>query len=199
MRVGQADDTTTAMKAVIIACTLCIAAGPLAALAADVSPAEARAIAKEAYIYGYPMVDGYRILYSFYVDRTSPVYKAPMNVLHNEPRLWSPEDRMVVAPNADTLYSYAALDLRTEPMVITLPAIEPERYYSVQLVDSYTFNFDYLGSRTTGNGGGHFLVAGPGWKGETPKGVARVICAETEMALALIRTQLLGPGDQAFS
>ena len=53
----------------------------------------------------------------------------------------------------------------------------------------------YLGSRTTGNDGGSFLVAGPGWKGETPKGVKEVIRCETELALAVYRTQLFNPGD----
>ena len=172
-----------------------IAIAPLVARAAEVSPVEARAIAKEAYIYGYPLVDSYRILYSFSVDRTSPVFKAPINELHNEARLMSPADRTVVCPNSDTLYSYADLDLRAEPMVLTLPTIEKDRYYSVQMIDSYTFNFDYLGSRTCGNGGGNFLVAGPGWKGKKPKGITRVLRAETELVCALYRTQIFGPGD----
>ena len=82
-------------------------------------------------------------------------------------------------------------------MVLTLPAIEKNRYYSVQLVDLYTYNFGYLGTRTTGNAGGRFLVAGPGWKGETPKGVDKVIRADTEIALAIYRTQLFGDDDLA--
>ena len=179
----------------IIAGLLFVAAAPFAAQAAEVHPAEARVIAKEAYIYGYPLVDGYRMMYLSCLDRSSPVFKAPLNTLHNEARLYTPEDRIVVTPNSDTLYSTAALDLRAEPMVLTLPAIEKDRYYSVQLVDSYTFNFDYLGSRTTGNGGGNFLIAGPDWKGETPKGIAKVARAETKFASAFFRTQLFGPGD----
>jgi uncharacterized protein DUF1254 len=58
-----------------------------------------------------------------------------------------------------------------------------DRYFSVQLIDAYTFNFDYIGSRTTGNDGGSFLVAGPGWKGETPKGVKKVLHSETEFVM----------------
>ena len=87
------------------------------------------------------------------------------------------------------------MDLRAEPLVLTVPAIEKERYFSVQLIDYYTFNFDYIGTRTTGNGGGSFLLAGPGWKGETPKGVKKVIRSETELAFATYRTQLFNPGD----
>ena len=87
------------------------------------------------------------------------------------------------------------MDLRAEPIVLTVPAIEKERYFSVQLIDSYTYNFDYIGSRATGNDGGSFLIAGPGWKGETPKGVKKVIRSETEFVLAGYRTQLFNPGD----
>jgi hypothetical protein len=75
------------------------------------------------------------------------------------------------------------------------PGIEKERYFSVQLIDYYTFNFDYIGTRTTGNGGGSFLLAGPGWKGETPKGVDKVFRSETELAFPTYRTQLFDPGD----
>ena len=80
-------------------------------------------------------------------------------------------------------------------MVLTVPVIEKDRYFSIQLIDAYTFNFAYIGSRATGNDGGSFLIAGPNWKGETPKGVKKVIRSETEFVLALYRTQLFNPGD----
>ena len=79
--------------------------------------------------------------------------------------------------------------------MLTVPAIEKERYFSIQLIDAYTFNFDYIGTRTTGNDGGSFLIAGPGWKGEMPKGVKKVIRSETELLLAGYRTQLFNPAD----
>ena len=87
------------------------------------------------------------------------------------------------------------MDLRAEPLVLGVPEIEKSRYYSIQLIDLYTFNFDYIGSRATGNGAGHYLIAGPNWKGEKPEGVDKVIRCETEFALALYRTQLFGPDD----
>jgi hypothetical protein len=159
------------------------------------SPVEARAIAKEAYIYGYPMVDSYRIQHAYFVDTQNPEYKASWNHLRNIARVFTPEDKAVQTPNSDTPYSMAGLDLRTEPMVLTVPALEANRYFSIQLVDLYTFNFDYIGSRTTGNGGGVFVIAGPGWQGETPSGVSKVIRAETEFVLAIYRTQLFNPDD----
>jgi hypothetical protein len=160
-----------------------------------VTPAEARAIAKEAYIYGFPMVDNYRIQHAYWVDRANPEYKAPFNQLWNSTRLFSPADKAIQTPNSDTLYSFIGADLRSEPLVLTVPAIEKERYFSVQLIDYYTFNFDYIGTRTTGNGGGSFLLAGPGWKGETPKGIDKVFRSETELVFPAYRTQLFNPGD----
>ena len=62
--------------------------------------------------------------------------------------------------------------------MLTVPAMEKDRYFSVQLIDYYTQNFDYIGTRTTGNGGGTFLLAGPNWKGDTPKGIDRVFWSE---------------------
>jgi hypothetical protein len=161
----------------------------------SVTPAEARTIAKEAYIYGNPIVDSYRILYAYFMDTESPEYKAPGNTLRNIPRVFTPEDKAVQSPNSDTPYSMLGMDLRTEPMVLTVPAIEKDRYFSIQLLDLYTANFDYIGSRTTGNDGGIFLVAGPSWNGEVPQGVTKVFRAETQFVLAIYRTQLFNPAD----
>jgi hypothetical protein len=163
--------------------------------AADVTPAEARAIAKEAYVYGFPVVDNYRIEHAYFVDTKNPEYKAPWNQLKNIPRVYTPEDKAIQTPNSDTPYSMIGMDLRAEPMVLTVPAIEKERYYSIQLIDAYTQNFDYIGSRATGNDAGSFLIAGPGWKGEMPKEVKKVIRSETDLVIAAYRTQLFNPGD----
>jgi hypothetical protein len=163
--------------------------------ATDITPAEARAIVKEAYIYGFPLVDNYRIQYSYFVDRQNPEFKAPWNQIVNIPRVYTPADTAIQTPNSDTPYSFVGMDLRAEPMVLTVPPIEKERYFSVQLIDAYTFNFDYIGSRATGNGGGSYLVAGPNWKGETPKEVKKVFRSETEFVFAVYRTQLFKPDD----
>jgi len=160
-----------------------------------VSAAEVRAIAREAYIYGFPMVDGYRIQYAYFVDHNNPECKAGWNQIRNLSRVFTPDDKVVQIPNSDTPYSMLGLDLRAEPMVITVPPIETTRYFAVQLIDLYTFNFGYIGSRTTGNDGGSFLVAGPGWKGARPPGVNKVFRCETEFAIAAFRTQLFNPGD----
>jgi hypothetical protein len=177
--------------------TFLASAAPGSAIAADISPEEARAIAKDAYIYGFPMVESYKTLYSQAVDQGGPNFKAPFNAIGNTANVFTPKDTAIITPNSDTPYSFVWMDLRTEPIVLTLPDIEPERYYSVQLIDLFTQNFAYLGKRTTGSGGGDFLIAGPAWTGETPEGITKVVRCETEFAYALYRTQLFGPDDLA--
>lgn len=159
------------------------------------TPAEARAIAKEATIYGFPLVDNYRIQHSYFVDRNSPEYKESWNTLVNNARVYTPADTAIQTPNSDTPYSYVGADLRAEPLVFTVPAVEKGRYYSLQFIDQYTFNFAYLGSRATGNGAGSYLLTGPRWKGEKPPGIKSVIRAETDFAFVLYRTQLFNPDD----
>jgi hypothetical protein len=187
---------TTRWKSLAVA-TSCLAALSIMASCgrSGVTPEEARAIAKDAYVYGFPMVDSYRIQHAYFVDRENPEYKAPWNQLRNMPRVFTPEDKAIQTPNSDTPYSMIGLDLRAEPMVLTVPAIEKERYFSIQLIDLYTHNFDYIGTRATGNDGGSFLIAGPGWNGDTPEGVKKVFRSETELVFGVYRTQLFNPGD----
>lgn len=168
---------------------------PSFAAKSELTPKEAQQIAKEAYTYVNPMVDNYRILHSHFVDSKHPEFKAPWNQISNVTRVYTPDDTTIQTPNSDTPYSFLGLDLRTEPMVLTLPAIDKSRYFSVQLIDLYTHNFDYLGSRATGNDAGSYLIAGPNWKGKVPKGIKKVIHAETELVVALYRTQLFNSDD----
>ncbi len=161
----------------------------------NLTPESARAIAKDAYIYGFPLVDNYRILHSYFVDVGGPEYKASWNTLFNNARVYTPADTAIQTPNSDTPYSYVGADLRAEPLVFTVPKIDADRYYSLQFIDLNTFDFAYVGSRATGNGAGRYLLAGPGWSGETPAGIDAVIPCETELAFVLYRTQLFNPDD----
>jgi hypothetical protein len=157
--------------------------------------AQKQELAKQAYIYGFPMVDFYRILFGYFIDSKSPAYVGPFNAVHNVPRVYTPADTAIQTPNSDTPYSFLGLDLRSDAVVLTLPPIEEDRYYSVQFVDQYTFNIAYVGTRTTGNGGGTFLIAGPAWKGDVPDGITKVIRFDTSFGLAGIRTQLFDASD----
>ncbi|MCF5705306.1 DUF1254 domain-containing protein [Pseudomonas syringae] len=159
------------------------------------SPEEARGIAKEAYLYGFPVVEMYKVLYSQTLNSKDPNYKKPFNQIGNTAKTFTPKDTAVITPNADTPYSFIWMDLRAEPLVLTLPPIEEHRYYSVQLIDLYTQNFAYLGTRSTGNNGGHFMIAGPDWKGQQPVNIDRMLRSESNIAYALYRTQLFDDKD----
>jgi hypothetical protein len=160
-----------------------------------ISPTEMRAIVKDAYIYGFPLVDSYRIQYAFFVDHDNSQFKGAWNEVHNTARVFTPKDTAVQTPNSDTPYSHLGADLRAEPLVLSVPEVEKGRYYSVQFVDMYTFNFAYVGSRATGNGVGNFLLAGPRWQGVKPDGIEQVIRSDTDLDFVQYRTQLFSPND----
>ena len=140
------------------------------------------------------MIAAYKAMYQFNIDKSSPQYKGPFNQVLNAAQVFTPKDTAIVTPNSDTPYSMLQLDLRAEPIVFCVPAVDKSRYYSVQLTDLYTFNYGYVGTRATGNGAGCYMVAGPGWKGETPDGIAKVFNSETDFSLAIFRTQLFNAG-----
>lgn len=179
----------SAAAALVLLTTGAFAAGP------NVSPDEAKAIAKEAYVFGVPTVSMYGTMWAFSVNKDGKEYKGPFNTVLNIARVFTPDDKAFVTPNSDTPYSFMGLDLRAEPVVITVPAMEDKRYFVFQLMDLYTFNFDYIGTRATGNGGGKYVIAGPEWAGETPAGVTKVIRSETEFVNVVGRTQLFNPND----
>lgn len=160
-----------------------------------ISTDEFRAIAEEAYIYAFPMIVGYKVLHDYNIDRDSGEFKAPFNQISSEARVFTPADTTVSTPNSDTPYSLVQLDLRAEPMVLCMPEIEASRYYDVQLADMYTQNYGYMGSRTTGNDAGCFMVTGPEWSGEAPAGIEKTFRSETEFSFVIYRTQLFNPAD----
>ena len=156
---------------------------------------EIKAIAEQGFIYGLPIVMNYGVMYEFVVNRDSGQWKAPFNEIFNEARVFTYKDTTVVTPNSDTPYSMLWLDLRAEPMVLSVPAVPRTRYYSVQLCDGNTFNYGYIGTRATGTEAGDYLVVGPDWKGEKPPGIKDVFRSTTQFSLAIFRTQLLDPKD----
>src|SRR5580692_4697804 len=156
---------------------------------------QTKAIAEEGFIYGLPIVMNYAVMNEYAVDTSGPQFKAAFNQIKNEARVFTYEDTAIITPNSDTPYSIIWLDLRAEPMVLSVPAVEQKRYYSVMLCDGNTYNFGYIGSRATGSEPGDYLVVGPGWKGETPTGIKKVFYSTTPFVLAAYRTQLFNPED----
>ncbi len=156
---------------------------------------ETKAIAEEGFIYGLPLVMNYAVMFEYAVDKNSGQFKAPFNQILNEPRVFTYKDTAIITPNSDTPYSLCWLDLRAEPIVLSVPAVEKDRYFSVMLCDGNTFNYGYIGSRATGNDPGDYLVVGPEWKGETPSGIKKVFRSTTPFSLVAYRTQLINPED----
>ena len=187
-------------KRELLLSSVCAAAGAIAAPSlalADSKPGiiEAAKIAEAGFIFGLPIVMNYAIMYDFVVDKNSGQYKGPFNTIANEARVFTYQDTTVVTPNSDTPYSMLWLDLRAEPVVISVPAVDPKRYYSLMLCDGNTYNYGYIGSRATGSDAGDYMVVGPNWNGATPPGIKKVFRATTQFGLSLFRTQLFGPDD----
>ena len=158
------------------------------------TPDEARAIAKEAYIFNYQLVMMYRTMYLQAIDPQSKSYSGGFGKwLHLGTS--SPKDTDIVSPNNDTPYSYAWVALRAEPWVLTLPKIERNRFYTSQWDDLWGFVIGNVGSVDDGNDGVSVLLASPTWKGELPEGMKRVIQGDSEFLGSLTRTQLIASDD----
>lgn len=149
----------------------------------------------DAYVWGYPTVDGHSVMCKQALDPGSPEFRAPFNRIAHAHELATPSDRSIVAMNVDTPYSYLWLDLRAEPIVVSVPSFEPGRYVAMQLFDLYTYIVGYVSPRTNGNAGGNFLIAGPDWEGEVPDGIDGVFRVPTQLAFSLFRTQLFDSDD----
>lgn len=156
---------------------------------------ELKTLSEEGFIYGLPIVMNYAVMYEFAVDRNSSQFKAPFNGVYNMTRVATYKDTAVVTPNSDTPYSFVWLDLRAEPMVISVPEVDKKRYYAVQLIDGNTYNYGYIGTRATGSKAGNYLVVGPDWKGQKPAGIDKIFRSTTPFSLANFRTQLFNPKD----
>ena len=158
------------------------------------TPAEAKAIAKEAYIFNYPMVMMYRTMWLQAIDPESKSYSGGFGKwLHLGTS--SPKDTDIVSPNNDSPYSYSWVDTRAEPWVLTMPKIEAKRFYTSQWDDLWGFVIGNAGSVDDGNNGVSVLLASPTWKGDLPGGVKRVIQGDTDFLGTLTRTQLFEPND----
>src|SRR5271154_3062031 len=159
----------------------------------ETDPQRVREIAGESYIYGYPMLDNYRTMYPQAIDSSDPRYTGGFGRFRHYPEPFTPANTDVVTPNNDTPYSWAWLDLRAEPWVVSVPAID--RYYVLPFHELDTPFAGFIGARTTGQEAGDYLLAGPGWGGHAPEGLSGTINADTSILGCLGRTYLQGPDD----
>jgi hypothetical protein len=136
------------------------------AFAAD----DALETAVNAYIYGYPLVTmemTRRVSTNVAMPAGS---RAPMGQIGNLREYPGPAFTDVTAPNADTLYSFAFLDVGKEPWVLSVPEMK-DRYFLMPMLDGWTTVFEDPGTRTTGTGAQTYAITGPGWSGTLPAGV----------------------------
>ena len=187
-----ADQTTAPAPT---ATTAPVSTAPTVVPADGLTTEQFKAIAEEGFIYGLPLVMNYAVMYEYAVDEGGSQFKAPFNQIKNVPRVFTYKDTAVITANSDTPYSFLWLDLRAEPMVISVPAAPKDRYISVMLADSHTYNYGYMGSRATGGKAGKYMVVGPDWKGEKPAGIDKVFQSLTPFSLVGFRTQLLNATD----
>ena len=150
----------------------------------SVTTEEATAIAQQAYIFFFPMVQSYGNMLS----QTQEPSDSIVNFRFNRLRHLDILNDVTETGNIDTAYSVAWLDLRAEPVILTLPPVPDKRYYSFLMVDGYTHNIGMLGARTTGHDGGVYMIAGPNWTGERPEGVNEVFISESQFVFLLGRT-----------
>jgi hypothetical protein len=155
---------------------------------------EIRDSTADAYLYAYAMLDNYKTLYQQAVDSTFKGYVGGFNRFRHYSRPFTPDDKDIVTPNNDTPYSWAWLDLRAEPIVLSIPDVPAPRYAVNQWFDLFSHNFAYTGVRATGRKAGRYLFAGPDWTGTPPPGI-RLFRAETQFIGTLTRTGLSGPED----
>lgn len=167
---------------------------PDSALDTGPTTEEATDIAEAAYVYAFPMMESYRTMFVQAIEDDAPGYAAPLNTLSHSSELLGPEFKEIVRPNNDTVYSFGWLDLRAQPLVISVPQVEG-RYYSVQVVDMFTHNFAYMGTRATGTEAGSYVVAGPRWEGNKPGDANKVFRSESNFVYCIIRIQVDGADD----
>lgn len=153
------------------------------------SVAEVRKIAKQAYLFAYPLVLMDLTRRNATMDGSADF----VNHFSHVPSFPDEHFRQVIRPNADTLYSTAWLDLTKEPLLLHVPDTQG-RYYVMQLMDAWTETIASPGKRTTGTAEGWFAMVGPGWSGELPSGAKRIDLL-TNVVWLLGRTQTNGKPD----
>ena len=155
---------------------------------------EVKQIAEEAFVYGYPIVENYRVIYYSTQDKKFPQY-APFNTFYHARTVATPKDTLFVSPNVETPYSHAVLNVLDEPVVLTIPEFEENRFVGVPFYDLYTHVIYTISPINNGHSGGSFLIANEEWKGVVPKGVKKRIDSESDFIYVLIRTQLFNEKD----
>ncbi|MFC0599650.1 DUF1254 domain-containing protein [Streptomyces palmae] len=153
-------------------------------------------LGQQAFVYGFPYIYNAVLRHRWVTQKpeTETTPYAPVNHFWHASRLWDASDREGVSPNNDTLYSWAWVDLREEPLILSHPDMG-DRYFTFELVAFTSDNYDYVGMRATGSEAGDFALIGPDWTGDLPQGVRRTATAPTPWVLVVGRTLVEGVDD----
>jgi hypothetical protein len=154
---------------------------------------EAKMISEDAYIFGFSLVMMELTKFKMSNVAEAGPANAPINQFFHYPAFPPADFRDVVRPNADTLYSFAWLDLSDEPLVLHLPDTD-DRYFLFPIMDGYSNVFTSPGKRTTGTGEQDYVITGPFWSGTIPEGLTEIE-SPTNMAWVAGRTQTNTPSD----
>jgi len=127
-------------------------------------------LATDAYIYGYPLVTMEMTRRVITNVASVAGTRGPMGQFIKLRQYPDASFRDVTAPNADTLYTTAFIDVGKEPWVLSIPDMK-DRYFLMPMLDGWTNVFQVPGKRTTGTGAQTYAITGPGWKGTLPPGV----------------------------
>jgi hypothetical protein len=162
------------MVTALLCAAICVAAAaPSAHADAQADYDQGYALGSKAYEYGIPVVDTDRIFRTnTSVTKADAAGNAPANRFSHAAGLAKPENRDVVAPNHDTLYSIVWLDLKRQAQVLHVPKMH--RFYVFELVSPWTENFRNIGTITGEQKGGDFAIVGPDFDGKIPRGVKKV-------------------------
>lgn len=159
----------------------------------------AYSLGMQAYVYGFPWVylSWLRWLWTTAGGKALQEKQgltlpwAPINTFFRSPVLANPSTQTGGSPNTDTLYAVAWLDVRDEPIVISVPEVT-DRYYTLEMACIDSDNFAYVGTHVTGTAAANYLIAGPGWEGEVPTDVLDVLPrSRTATILIMGRTQVI--------
>ncbi len=185
----------TSLTALLTALTLLPAGAATAAV--PLTATQAQKIGTDAYVYGIdPLEFAHQTQLDTSVTVPNDYGNAPVNEVGNQRVLTTPanQDKEIVGPSNSTLYSNAHLDLRKGPIVLHVPAVPGHRYYAWEFLDPYLNVFHYVGTRTTGNGAGNYVVVGPHFKGKLPRGLP-VVKAAYDQVWLFGRTLVYGKSD----
>jgi len=145
----------------------------------------AKHVGRDAYFWAWPMVNIYnRRLSSVGVKesvRAGPLLASPLNQITMLTDYLDPTERAVACPNQDVVYGLGLIALDISPVVVQVPDFGG-RFWVYQIVDLRTDSFVQLGSMY-GTKPGFYLLVGPAWQGEVPKGVTKVFRASTYTGL----------------